>query len=82
VLEAVATALTLGSDIDAANPSGETALHIAAAQGYDSVVRALVERGANINALDAHGQTPLGALSPRKARPSTIELLRKLGAGV
>ena len=85
VLEAVVTALALGSDIDAANPSGETALHIASAQGYDTVVRALVERGANLNARNARGETPLGALLARKS-PSktsgTIELLRKLGAGV
>jgi ankyrin repeat protein len=82
VLETINTALTLGSDIDAANPSGDTALHIAAAQGYDTVVTALVERGANINARNARGQTPLGALLARKSRPNTIELLRKLGAGV
>jgi ankyrin repeat protein len=88
VLEAIHTALTLGSDIDATNPSGETALHIAAAQGYDTVVAALVERGANLNARNARGQTPLGALVARKSpsstskTSSTIELLRKLGGGV
>jgi len=82
VLEAVTTALTLGSDIDATNPSGETALHIASAQGYDTVVSALVARGANLNARNTKGQTPLGALVERKSRPRTIELLRKLGAGI
>jgi ankyrin repeat protein len=86
VLEAVNAALTLGSDIDATNPAGETALHIAAAQGYDTVVAALAERGANLNARNAKGQTPLGALVERKSpsgasrTSSTIELLRKLGA--
>jgi ankyrin repeat protein len=82
VLEAVTTALTLGSDIDATNPSGETALHIASAQGYDTVVSTLVARGANLNARNAKGQTPLGALVERKSRPRTVELLRKLGAGI
>jgi ankyrin repeat protein len=82
VLEAVTTALTLGSDIDATNPSGETALHIASAQGYDTVVSTLVARGANLNARNAKGQTPLGALVERKSRPRTIELLRELGAGI
>jgi ankyrin repeat protein len=84
VLEAINTALVLGSDIDATNPSGETALHIAAAQGYDPVISLLVERGANLNARNAKGQTPLGALVARKSQSktsSTIELLRKLGAG-
>ena len=82
VLEAVTVALTSGSDIDAANPSGETALHIAAGHGYDSVVTLLAERGANLNARNARGETPLGALLARKSRPDTVELLRRLGAGV
>jgi ankyrin repeat protein len=82
VLETVTTALSLGSDIDAANAAGETALHIAAAQGYETVVRALAERGANLNARNARGQTPLGALVARKTRPAVIELLRTLGAGM
>ena len=83
VLETVTTALTLGSDLEAVNPSGETALHVASAQGYETVVQALAERGANLNARNARGQTPLGALVARKAaRPHMIELLRKLGAGM
>jgi uncharacterized protein len=82
VLETVTTALSLGSDLEAVNPSGETALHIASAQGYETVVRALAERGANLNARNLRGQTPLGALVARKARPNMIELLRKLGAGM
>ena len=82
VLETVTAALSLGSDLEAVNPSGETALHIASAQGYETVVRALAERGANLNARNLRGQTPLGALVARKARPNMIELLRKLGAGM
>ena len=82
VLETVTTALTLGSDLEATNPSGETALHIAAAQGYETVVRALAERGVNLNARNTRGQTPLGALLARKSRPNMIELLRTLGAGM
>ena len=82
VLETVTTALNLGSDLEAVNPSGETALHIASAQGYETVVRALAERGANLNARNLRGQTPLGALVARKARPNMIESLRTLGAGM
>ena len=82
VLETVTAALSLGSDLEAVNPSGETALHIASAQGYETVVRALAEHGANLNARNLRGQTPLGALVARKARPNMIELLRKLGAGM
>lgn len=84
VLETVSTALSLGSDINGTNPAGETALHVASTQGYDSVVKLLVERGADLNARNAKGLTPLGALEARAgartSRKSTIELLRSLGA--
>jgi ankyrin repeat protein len=84
VVETVTTALSLGSDINGTNPAGETALHVASAQGYDSVVKLLVERGADLNARNAKGLTPLGALVARAggrgSRKSTIDLLRSLGA--
>jgi ankyrin repeat protein len=83
VVEAVSAALTLGSDINGTNPAGETAVHIASAQGYDSVVKLIVERGADLNARNAKGLTPLGALVARAggrgSRTSTIDLLRSLG---
>ena len=66
------------------NPAGETALHIASAQGYNTAVRFLVASGADVNARTARGLTPLGALLARggrnNARQSTIDLLRTLGA--
>jgi ankyrin repeat protein len=84
VVETVTIALSLGSDINGTNPAGETALHVASAQGYDSVVKLLVERGADLNARNAKGLTPLGALVARAggrgSRKSTIDLLRSLGA--
>jgi ankyrin repeat protein len=83
VLAAVAAALDVGSEINATNPAGDTALHAAAAQGYDTVVRLLAERGADLNARNKRGLTPLGALLGRGARggrQETIELLRSLGA--
>jgi ankyrin repeat protein len=84
VLDTVTAALSLGSDINAMNPTGESALHIASAQGYNTVVRTLVAGGADVNARTARGLTPLGALISRSgkssARQSTIELLRTLGA--
>lgn len=81
VLAAVTAALALGSDLDAANPAGDTALHIAAAQGYDTVVRQLAAYGARLNVRNGRGLTPLGALLGRAAqRTTTIELLRALGA--
>jgi uncharacterized protein len=87
VLETVTAALTLGSDINAVNPAGDSALHVASAQGYDTVVRLLLERGADLNLRNTRGLTPLGALtrpgsnaSGTSPRQSTIDLLRTLGA--
>jgi ankyrin repeat protein len=106
VLEAVSAAIGLGGDVNAANQAGDTALHSAASQGYDTVVQFLAEHGAQLNAKNKRGQTPLAALRalgaggrgrpqaaadangadlgadyPRAvARPTTVALLRKLGA--
>ena len=86
----MSAALDLGSDVNAVNPAGDTALHIASAQGFDTVVRLLAERGADLNIRNSKGQTPLGALlgrgpngvvyPVRSPRPKTVDLLRSLGA--
>ena len=85
ILETVALALQSG-DVNAANKNGDTAMHAAAAMNYDGVIKLLAEKGANVNAKNARGLTPLGALTGARnrqatenSRNSTIELLRKLG---
>ena len=93
VLDAVQAAIDLGGDVNAANQAGNTALHGAAFLGYDSVVQRLVDRNAAVNAKNKRGQTPLAMLTGRDvaaanavfspvegAFPSTVALLRKLGA--
>ncbi len=92
VLESVSAAIGLGSDVNAANKSGDTALHSAASLGLDSVVQLLADKGADINIKNKRGLTPLAALmgkgrpqassdgyTSRVSHPSTVELLRKLG---
>ena len=80
-LEAVKVAAELGVDVNAANADGDTALHAVAVQGYDTVVKFLVEKGARLDVRNAEGQTPLGAAMASRRRPkSTIELLRAFGA--
>jgi ankyrin repeat protein len=90
--------------LHAASRTGDTALHVAAALGYDTVVQFLVERGASVSVKNARGVTPLmaamfgstvargRAAAPAGAdslgfeppidlvHPSTVALLRKLGA--
>jgi uncharacterized protein len=93
VLEAVRVAFDLGSDVDAVNQAGDTALHGAAALGYNTVVQFLADHGAHLNVKNKRGQTALAAIAARRGegataadranqspRQSTGDLLRKLGA--
>ena len=88
-LEAVRLTVELGVDVNAFNAMGDTALHAAAAKGFDTVIEFLVEKGADVNAYNNDGDNPLGValagsrrlgargLAPRR---STVELLRAHGA--
>jgi ankyrin repeat protein len=95
VLEGVKTALSLGAEINAVNQQGDTALHSAAAQGFNRVIQLLVESGASLSVRNKRGLTPLAvavaASGPGRAvaaddadlpssQQSTVELLKKLGA--
>jgi ankyrin repeat protein len=95
VLQAVTTALDLGSDINSVSSQGDTALHGAATQGYDRVIRLLVDRGAVLSVKNKLGQTPLqaaqrlgsrervaadGADAGPDTHQQTVDLLRQLGA--
>lgn len=62
VLETVRAVVALGADVNAANQAGDTAMHTAAAQGYDTLIQFLADRGAQINAKNTRGLTPLGTL--------------------
>jgi ankyrin repeat protein len=75
VVDAVAVALQQPGDINAVNKAGDTALHAAAAMGYDRVITMLAEKGAKLNVKNNRGQTPL-----KLSRSNTTELLRRLGA--
>jgi len=61
VRDAVAAAVELGGDVNATGQTGDTALHVAAAWGHDSVVQYLVDHGAAINVKNKRGITPLRA---------------------
>ena len=66
VLQAVAAAIELGADVNAANQAGDTALHAAANQGFNTIVQLLADRGAQLNVKNKRGLTPLGALTARR----------------
>jgi uncharacterized protein len=68
ILETVRAVVVGGADVNAANQAGDTALHTAAAQGYDTVVQFLGDHGAQVNAKNRRGLTPLGTLVSTRGR--------------
>jgi ankyrin repeat protein len=58
-IEAIELLLGRGGDVIAAATDGRTALHGAALQGYDDVIKYLASHGANLEARDKKGFTPL-----------------------
>jgi ankyrin repeat protein len=85
-VQAVRLTVELGGDVNAANRAGDTALHSAAALGMDTLIEFLAGRGANLEARNKAGRTPLAAarrengVGATLVRESTAALLRKLGA--
>ena len=81
ILEAVRLAIEGGIDLDAADESGNAALHTAASRRLDSVIQLLIESGATMNTENEAGQTPLALAIRRNTEDnSTVTLLRRLGA--
>jgi ankyrin repeat protein len=58
-IEAIQLLLDRGLDVNARATDGQTALHGAAMQGYDEVIKFLAARGAALDAQDNDGFTPL-----------------------
>ena len=75
--------LQQGADVNAPSGiQGDTPLKAAIVWGDQNIdkVRALIDKGADINAKDKYGNTPLsGALANRRAT-KIAELLKSLGA--
>ena len=71
-------------------PQDSTALHVAAWKAWPKAVKLLIERGANVNAQDAKGQTPLmlavkacvDSYWTNRRSPESVEALLHAGASV
>lgn len=46
-------------NIDGKNQSGQTAVHLACQNGVESILKELIDKGANVNCRDKDGNTPL-----------------------
>jgi ankyrin repeat protein len=89
-LEAVKLALDLcgNVNVNAADQAGNTALHIAASRGSNTIVQLLADCGAKLDIKNKDGQTPLaltlnrpeGGVEGKPRFKSTADLLLKLGA--
>jgi ankyrin repeat protein len=70
-----------GYGVNEADANGFTPLHFAAQSHALSVTRVLLEHGANIDALNKYGNSPLlVAMSQSRGRMEEIVLLRDMGA--
>ena len=91
-LAAVKICVERGADVNAFNATGQTALHLAAQRGADSIVRYLAEQGASLTMKNKQGSTPLDlamglgplrarrgvSAAPGEAHASTVALLKEL----
>ena len=85
-LAAVRLAWELGNDVNAVDANGDTALHGAIHRGAGNIVRFLVEKGANMDAVNEKGWSALsiaqGVFYPNtfNRHPELMDLLTELGA--
>jgi ankyrin repeat protein len=82
-VEAARMLILAGADVTPARGgsgaprAGWTALHYCAAQGFVELVELLVEHGADINAQDEQGKTPL-TIALESAQPVVADLLLEI----
>jgi len=90
-VEALKILLKAGADINRRAANGQTALHGAALKGWNATIRFLAENGAQLEAKDRDGKTPLdfasgnykpafggGVNAPVASFPETAKLLKDL----
>ena len=72
-LAAVKVVVDLGADVNAADRSGNSAMHVAAERRFEGVIRFLAEQGAHVDVKNQLGDTPLAlALRPLPPPPGSV----------
>ena len=79
-VKSIPALVAAGSDIDAADAEGRTALHYAARDGQNAVVVELLNHGASVYAQDNRGRTPLHLAAMSDNANSVIDVLLAAGA--
>ena len=90
-VEALKILLKAGADINRRATNGQTAMHAAALKGWNATIRFLADNGAELEAKDRDGKTPLdfasgnykppfggGVNAPPTSFPETAKLLKDL----
>jgi ankyrin repeat protein len=79
-IAAIKLCVAAGLDINATTASGDTALHAAiSGRGSEAIIRFLAENGANLQAKNKQGRTPLdAATASRRELGGTVSLLKRL----
>jgi ankyrin repeat protein len=76
-IDAVKVALESGGDVRDASSEGRTALHTAVQKSSDEIIRLLVAKGANLQAKDKRGFTPL-QIAQLRGFDKTAKLIRQM----
>lgn len=78
---AVMDLVNRGMDVNSVDPAGNTLLHVAARNGNNALVEALIKQKANPNARNRVGDTPL-ALAAYNGNKAAIDTLLTAGAQI
>ena len=81
-LEEMLEELEKGADVMCRGEGGQTALHMACANGHEAVVAALLERGAEINATNDCGNTPAHYAAQQRHAKCLRLIVEREGADV